>query len=754
MAAPAYQYSPITSSPRTFRVIRLLPTQKSGLPFPGLAKSTLRLELVEVDADAEPFYDALSYSWNVSGLKPPDRPVIIETLDGPRQLQVFEPLETALLQLVAHQTVTRPLFVDQICINQKDLEEKVVQVQLMRDIYARAVCTVVWLGPGSRATDEYFDFVRQVCEHGTLGRLMAQHVGLFQSIFRAVMDSEVRVTGVELEERDEVLSLLSLYSSRFPVTGMLDVFGRTWFTRLWIIQEACLAPTLVFVCGSQSLCFDCFRAGALFYSIYNTHWLANVKYTVSKKELRRRDNAYTLMKSPIRIFQERRAIHALGRRQSFYDLVLKYNVNDGQPKIGASLPEDRLFGVLGLASDLGLSKEVSIRYGETAKVYTEFAAMFVENNIDTLLFSQFPKVVQGLPSWVPDWSMDLAVPHGYATLAQPVFAAGGTVREEGPRFDADSERLTVRGLAVGRIAEVGKRTVLRDYNAPVVDQIDSRSLKYFFDEIHQVLGRMDQDSSLLPSLPVGIDRDLLAMRLSDFGLSAKHFSETLDASAATELQHALYTQASKWGQRLIDIEHNVQSFSITRIIQTVGVYPWYWFPASEVDVLYLCASKPQVAFRIFLQGASEFTCDLIGLGLASAAVQLYAHYSRLRRELSGMQLNADPERQAAVLRRVGLDPELSTGPQMSLYTDNVYKNRGQHIYRTTQGHMGVVPKRAQKGDFIVVLFGGSVPHVVRKHGHDDGEFLYIGEAYCDGVMDGELVTKEEAEMETFQLVSQ
>ena len=53
---------------------------------------------------------------------------------------------------------------------------------------------------------------------------------------------------------------------------------------------------------------------------------------------------------------------------------------------------------------------------------------------------------------------------------------------------------------------------------------------------------------------------------------------------------------------------------------------------------------------------------------------------------------------------------------------------------TRDGHIGVVPKRAAKGDGICVFLGGSVPFVIRKT--DSGYYSLVGECYVHGLMDG------------------
>lgn len=47
---------------------------------------------------------------------------------------------------------SRNLWIDAICINQKDNREKAVEVQLMFEIYANANCVNIWLGQGTEST--------------------------------------------------------------------------------------------------------------------------------------------------------------------------------------------------------------------------------------------------------------------------------------------------------------------------------------------------------------------------------------------------------------------------------------------------------------------------------------------------------------------------------------------------------------------------------------------------------------------------
>ena len=59
---------------------------------------------------------------------------------------------------------------------------------------------------------------------------------------------------------------------------------------------------------------------------------------------------------------------------------------------------------------------------------------------------------------------------------------------------------------------------------------------------------------------------------------------------------------------------------------------------------------------------------------------------------------------------------------------------------THNGHMGMAPHEARKGDRICLLLGCRVPVVLREH--KEGGYELIGEVYVHGIMNGEAMIKE------------
>ena len=60
------------------------------------------------------------------------------------------------------------------------------------------------------------------------------------------------------------------------------------------------------------------------------------------------------------------------------------------------------------------------------------------------------------------------------------------------------------------------------------------------------------------------------------------------------------------------------------------------------------------------------------------------------------------------------------------------------LYTTEDGRLGIASRWMQPGDVVAVLFGGSVPFLLRP---DGDEYLLLGECYLSGVMTGQAVVE-------------
>jgi len=216
-----YPSLPTTDS---LRLLRLHPGE------PGV--DALSGTLTAVAFSAKPRYLCLSYTWSGGGdinksrrlrLMHKDTGGAYIVINGHHRFHIGDNLALALLRLRSLQTDV-VLWVDQICINQADIAERNVQVALMGFIYGRAVAVVSWLGlvPGQRL--ESPPDKPWMEESGTIG-------------FR-YLDLEAK-DGFDFAKHEP------------QYADWVDECGRMYFTRLWIVQEVCLARQVVFLTGQD-----------------------------------------------------------------------------------------------------------------------------------------------------------------------------------------------------------------------------------------------------------------------------------------------------------------------------------------------------------------------------------------------------------------------------------------------------------------------------------------------------------------------
>jgi hypothetical protein len=148
-----------------------------------------------------PDYDALSYTWGT--LLSPTHATVNNV---PRR--ITENLDVALRHLRCD-TTSKVLWIDALCINQEDVEERNHQVQHMHKIYGAAQQTIVWLGPAADQSDVVMDCF----ESGTI------------------------------PDVDAYLFAYYVYK----------LMTRPWWTRVWIIQEIVFAHTSSVHCGHRSV---------------------------------------------------------------------------------------------------------------------------------------------------------------------------------------------------------------------------------------------------------------------------------------------------------------------------------------------------------------------------------------------------------------------------------------------------------------------------------------------------------------------
>jgi len=202
-----YSYSPL-SDRGNIRLLRLMASEEGDIRV-----QIFQYPLRESDHQEIHLYEALSYVWGSElSLKPIYVGSDNDNDNDSRCFPVTANLYAALLRL-RDRFLPRILWVDAVCINQQDNDEKGFQVQRMAKIYASASRVVVWLGdpgnPGGAGGDEALQILRRLGE------------GQSVSSSDAVSDRATQPS-VDMADRQAVHAL----------------FERPWFQRMWVRQSA------------------------------------------------------------------------------------------------------------------------------------------------------------------------------------------------------------------------------------------------------------------------------------------------------------------------------------------------------------------------------------------------------------------------------------------------------------------------------------------------------------------------------------
>lgn len=136
---PRYQYSPLQHSD-SLRLLSLRPAKEA---------SPINVTLFETRLQEAGPYEALSYSWATEDGNC-DRSSRIRC--GSKVIWVTKNCEAGLWRL-RNQNSDRIVWVDAICIDQRNDAERGHQVRNMRDVYRSATRTLIWLGEESKHMD-------------------------------------------------------------------------------------------------------------------------------------------------------------------------------------------------------------------------------------------------------------------------------------------------------------------------------------------------------------------------------------------------------------------------------------------------------------------------------------------------------------------------------------------------------------------------------------------------------------------------
>lgn len=448
------RYHPYAALPEgSIRLIKIHPTKafrgkKDRSTFQILdEEEQVEISLETFELSQSPPYNALSYTWGLPGspedlrpgvFTPVERvfPVICEGAILPvtwnlrsalRHLRID--IEFSLttqndqnhdVKLLKNTYRKAPYFwIDAICINQEDLEERALQVQLMGQIYRRSSTTIAWLGEEDKFSNDAMDAFRR------LGRIAKQ--------------AAVPVN-LDSAEKEACARLLS----------------RNWFTRSWIIQEVILSEKILVILGKKHVEFELYAVTC------NLSQLSGFRADgredpANSDSLLARDRAYGTIQT-LEALQNGRELVSKGQLPSFMSIMNKC------PAHHCSDPRDKIYSLLGISSEFSSAGKTLLIPDYTksvTQVYTEATSFLITARKDLAVLNMVTelKTTLDLPSWTPDY-------RGFTTASINKFDEQTHIwrfphRPEQP-CQVSGRSLTVFGQCIGTVAEA---VLFRDFNA-------------------------------------------------------------------------------------------------------------------------------------------------------------------------------------------------------------------------------------------------------------------------------------------------
>ncbi|KAF2238378.1 HET-domain-containing protein, partial [Viridothelium virens] len=321
-------------------------------------------------------FATLSYTWGVTN---DTTSITLNGVEWPVTLSLEAALR-ALRDLGCFQDRFR-LWVDAICINQEDQDERRFQVPKMRELYDGSWTTITWLGG---ATED---------SHKTLQ--------LLTTLAQYESREESSLLKDKLQEEPD-------YLGRGKWIALQSFLQRRYWSRLWIIQELALAPlNMLMLTGDGMITWQEVQDGLT--SIHVYHWFVKDACLQSDwiavlRDQGEGDSTDSGLWDTENLHHIDKDIAHIARKESHGEGFLSfaellYLANAAH----ASRPLDKVYGLLAIMDPI-IAREIIPDYTiEPSELFTRVAKIFITTgNLETICEGN-PWSFSGTPSCVPDW---------------------------------------------------------------------------------------------------------------------------------------------------------------------------------------------------------------------------------------------------------------------------------------------------------------------------------------------------------------
>jgi hypothetical protein len=218
-----YTYSPLDRSRPTIRLLEILPNSTKG-------QLSLAIKHVSL-AEAKQQYHTISYTW---GNDEPSHRVYINS----QYLLLRDSIFSFLMHCYgARSSLPKWFWIDSICINQSDINEKNQQVPIMGQIFRDSYGTLIWLDKLSTK-------------------------GSFATSFQTYWSTIPR--NLDDEQESQYLNIFLYGSTDLKVKkkrktirqDVIHLFNHNYWRRLWVVQEIILSQRISIILGHITVNLD------------------------------------------------------------------------------------------------------------------------------------------------------------------------------------------------------------------------------------------------------------------------------------------------------------------------------------------------------------------------------------------------------------------------------------------------------------------------------------------------------------------
>ncbi|KAH6709582.1 heterokaryon incompatibility protein-domain-containing protein [Leptodontidium sp. MPI-SDFR-AT-0119] len=489
-----------------------------------------------------------------------------------------------------------------------------------------------------------------------------------------------------VQQRVSELHRVLLTDEKFRKVVQRGVYGdmgqRDFWTRIWVVQEVALSSNVTIVCGSNEMDWQEFSD-----TIWNLDEASNMAMATPENELDigglSNIDTFSIMRELLRDAVNLRLsdIVALLRRSRSTD------------------PRDMIYGLLGLVPRCSIRVDYS--NASTKYVYLDLVHRCIveEESLDIVTLCRKTSSNLELPSWVPDWTDPWVLGYGedYKAMTNP---------------DPPSYPL---------ILKYGSGALLKNFISNTSSGLDStlQFEAWSADASSAPRASIDKTLSTLTAggVPIGSISQLGDWTFRGDDEGEIFFFDIMSSWENLMIQRFDMCQDTNSGRTILDVFDRLLDIMIGHLGD------------SAVDIVKEKEDKIQrrlvqkrdrkaryqETFATYVAGGS-----IVEAFIRTVVVDTDASFQRLSPAKYEAFWDAD------------VTGSLAWG--LEIYALTFATNR--RFFITGNGYIGLAPIRANIGDKLCVLYGCSVPLVLRE---EHGVVGLVGEAYVHGLMRGEAV---------------